>query len=283
MIRFGTVSLRLRYALAFVLVSLLCAAAASASDKKGVAFGLPATAADERLAALRVDWYYNWTVRPSSKASASCFVPMYWGRSWQLATLKQDLPQGTRDLLVYNEPDRSTQANRTVEEVALEWPRVASLGARMSAPAAKPFDGWMSRFMEEARARKLEIAFVPIHWYGAPDSRKFLQYVDRVHALYGLPVWITEFAVTDWRAKKYGTLNRFTEDDVIRFIEEVLPELERRSFVERYAWLTADTSKESLRPSLLITSEGKLTRVGMAYASYAADDGDAFPCPAFHG
>src|SRR5688572_3483637 len=271
----------LRRALAFTLVSLLCAAAATGSDKKGVAFGLPAGTADRSLAALKIDWYYNWTVRPSSKASASCFVPMYWGRSWQLATLKHDLPQRTLDLLVYNEPDRSTQANRTVDEVVREWPRLLGLADRISAPAAKPFDDWMRRFMQESRARRLEIAFVPIHWYGGPDSRRFLRYVDRVHELYGLPIWITEFAVTDWKAKKYGTPNRFTEDDVIHFIEEVLPELERRDFVKRYAWLTAESSKESLRPSSLIASDGKLTRVGKAYASFVADGEDASPCFAF--
>ncbi len=244
---------------------------------------MPEQSADRSLAALQVGWYYNWTLRPSSEATADCFVPMYWGRNWQLAKLAQALPQRRPDLLVYNEPDRATQADRSVEEAIREWPQLSGLSDRISAPAAKPFDAWMRRFMVEARARNLEIDFVPLHWYGGPDSRRFLRYVDRVHDLYGLPIWITEFAVADWKAKRFGTRNRFTEEDVIRFIEAVLPELERRDFVERYAWLVAATGKESLRASLLVTSDGKMTKVGKAYASFVGDVSDASPCLAAAG
>ena len=270
-------------ALACGLLAMLCVAASDASDKKGIAFGFPAETTDSSLAALEVDWYYNWTVRPGSRASASCFVPMYWGRSWQLATLANDLQQRAPVLLAYNEPDRETQANRSIEEVLREWPLLSRLSDRISAPASKPFDAWMRRFMDEARARGLEIDFVPLHWYGGPDSRRFLQYVDRVHDLYGLPIWITEFAVADWKAKKYGTRNKFTEDDVIRFIEEVLPELERRDYVERYAWLVAATGKESLRASLLVTADGKITKAGRAYGRFNASVRDAPRCLAAGG
>ena len=269
--------------LAFALIVLLCAPAAGAGDKKGVAFGLPAESADRSLAALQVDWYYNWTVRPSSQASAACFVPMYWGHGWQLGTLSRDLPRRTSELLVYNEPDRTTQSNRSVEEVVGEWPLLERVSDRISAPAARPFDRWMRTFMQEAGEKQLKVDFVAIHWYAGPDSRRFLKYIDGVHDLYGLPIWVTEFAVTDWKAKKHGTPNRFTEDDVIRFIEEVLPELERRDYVERYAWLAAVTSKESLRPSRLMASDGKLTRVGEAYASFVAEGKDASPCLAATG
>ncbi len=120
--------------------------------------------------------------------------------------------------------------------------------------------------MAEAASRKLNIGFIAVHWYGGPDSNRFLALIDRVHEFYTLPVWVTEFAVADWKSTKFGTPNRFTETDVIGFMKEVVPELERRDYVERYAWFGGTTKKESLRPSLLFDDEGGLTAVGRAYA-----------------
>jgi hypothetical protein len=199
---------------------------------------------------------------------------MYWGKRGQLATLKQTQPEWSPMLLVYNEPDFARQSNRTVDEVLHEWPDLLQFTERISAPTAgRPFDPWMREFMTRAKDAGTRLDVLPVHWYGAPNSKKFLAFLDKLHALYGLPIWITEFAVADWHSSKYGSTNRFTQADVVRFIEEVLPELENREYVHRYAWLVADTAKESLRPSLLFDSTGHLTTVGQAYAAFGASDG----------
>lgn len=263
------ISLHLTVHLLRVLALLvLCTQAGWASDKKGVAFGID-DVSGHRLSSLQVGWYYNWKLKPSLPSTTNCFVPMYWGKRGQLESLSNLGLRQLPYLLTYNEPDFPNQSNRTIDEVIQEWPELERYAARISAPAAaRPFDRWMRQFMTRAESLQLRIDFVPVHWYGGPDSKRFLEFIDRLHATYKLPLWITEFAVADWHSTKYGTANRFSEDDVVRFISEVLPELEKREFVERYAWLASMKPKESLRPSRLFTPEGQLTKVGMAYASF---------------
>jgi hypothetical protein len=88
--------------------------------------------------------------------------------------------------------------------------------------------------------------------------------LEQVHQLYGKPIWITEFAVGDWTAESV-TENRFSPDQVLRFMEQVLPRLDRLDFVERYAWYSAKPDDKALGTSALFDAEGKLTRLGECY------------------
>lgn len=254
--------------LASLLALFLLSAPVAWAQKKGVAVE-PWHAS--RIFALNSAWYHNWKLAPTSGVGKNCFVPMFWGKKGQVDSLGSALSAKTPvpNLLVYNEPDFPRQANRTVEEVVHEWNMLTPYTGRISSPnAARPTDPWMKHFMQEARQRGLKIDFFAIHWYGGPDAEKFLGMIDRVHESYGLPIWITEFAVADWRSTKYGTPNRYNEDDVIAFMNRVLPELDKRPYVEKYAWLAVMAKKESLRPSLLFNEAGELTRVGKAYAAH---------------
>lgn len=264
-----------------VLLALFMVSAAFGSDKKGAAIGRAFDPDGTRLAALKVGWYYNWTMKPNSEGTASCFVPMYWGKRGQLEDITKELRNPHSVILTFNEPDFAKQSNRTIDETLAEWPQVAKLADRVSAPTAgRPFDAWMQEFMKQAGSRRLKMDFLPVHWYGAPDSKRFLQFIDKLYAQYRKPLWITEFAVADWHSSKYKTENRFDEAEVIRFIREVLPELEKRTYVERYSWLVAETDKESLRPSLLFDDAGKLTTVGRAYADFKSGGGKRCADPA---
>jgi hypothetical protein len=238
------------------------------SDKKGVALR---DSEGTKINSLNVAWHYNW--RPASDVAslAGCFVPMIWGKQDQVKSLiasGKGRPPGDHDvLLLYNEPDFARQSNRSVEDVLAEWPAMSKLAARVSSPAAgRPFGPWMKAFMSGARRHGLKVDFLAVHWYGAPDSKRFLAFVDRAWHEYGLPIWITEFAMADYKAVKYQTRNRFDRADAIRFMADVLPELDRRPYVERYAWLGTYSEKESLRSSLLFDARGQLTDVGRAYA-----------------
>lgn len=237
--------------------------------KKGLAIGAAFDSDGSRLNRMHVAWYYNWTMKPNSAVTSGCFVPMYWGKRGQLQTIVDTTRDPYPALLILNEPDFKNQANRTISEALDEAPSIGKLAVRVSAPtAARPFDTWMRDYMVQAAKRGIRSDFVPVHWYGAPDSDRFIDFLERLHALYKKPLWITEFAVADWHSTKYGTKNRFSEDDVVKFIRQTLPRLERLDYVERYAWLAADTDKESLRPSLLFAGDGKLTKVGLAYAEF---------------
>jgi len=253
---------------AFYVILLPAQAEQVTLGKKGIAMGSTFDIDGSRLSRLHVNWYYNWTTKPNSPRTENCFVPMYWGKRGSLdELLKATNPYPV--LLTFNEPDFERQSNRQVFEVIDEWPVLENLAHRLSTPTAgRPFEPWFRDFMSKANSKGLRRDFMPVHWYGGADSGRFLQFLDNLHQLYGLPIWITEFAVADWHSTKHGEANRFTENDVIKFMKEVLPRLEQLDYIERYAWLAAKTDKESLRSSMLFTDDGKLTKVGITYSEF---------------
>ncbi|MGJ0493148.1 glycosyl hydrolase [Methylobacter sp.] len=241
-----------------------------ASEKKGV--GLADLNVNDRLTTLNVAWYYTWEPQPIKGASAHKFVPMFWGGEHQrmenqmLVLLTQ---KKVPILLAINEPDRVKQANMSVEETIHLWPKISAMADQISTPAtAEVLGGWFDRFYRMAIKLKLKMDFMAIHLYGPPDAEKFLKKVDAVYEKYGMPIWITEFAVADWKARNQPGRNRYSEETVLAFMKIVLPELEKRPYVIRYAWFSAGLKNESLRTSRLFDKYGKLTRLGKFYADF---------------
>ena len=253
-----------------------CVSAASveswASDKKGVGVWEPHAA--EHLAELNVSWYYTWKPRPVAGAPAAEFVPMIWGGS-QVTTQLRALPRDVPVLLAINEPDEKKQAHMSVESVARLWPTLARRADWISSPAAEKAMGpWIDHFLQIAHRRRLKVNFMAVHLYGGTDSKRFLARLDAIHERYRMPIWLTEFGVADWDTtpwRRKSTVNRYSEDAVLQFMKEVLPELERRPYVIRYAWFGAgEGMSEELRTSRLFEADGSLTRLGRFYADFDA-------------
>ena len=109
----------------------------------------------------------------------------------------------------------------------------------------------------------MQVNFIPLHWYGPPDPTRLLKFVDSVYAQFGLPIWVTEFAV------KNNATNTYTPQQALAYMQAVLPALESRSYVERFAWFgAAGTNSAELVPSRLVDAAGTLTPLGQAYASF---------------
>ena len=119
-------------------------------------------------------------------------------------------------------------------------------------------------FMKAAKTQKLKVDFVCVHSYGDNNATAFIERLHKIHQLYEKPIWITEFAVADWKAQNNGK-NQYGPDLVLRFMETVLPQLDKLDFVERYAWFPAGTGSAHLGPSALFDDQGKLTRLGECY------------------
>ncbi|MBN2700261.1 MAG: hypothetical protein JXR29_02280 [Methylothermaceae bacterium] len=246
---------------------------ANASGKKGV--GLADLKAGERLAALHVAWYYTWKPYPIEGVSKEEFVPMIWGGRQldkQMAALRArgKVPV----LLAINEPNKPDQANMSVAETVRRWPEIEALADRISSPAPAGVLGrWFQKFHRLAQDRGLRFDFLAVHLYGPPDPRKFLTKIDAIHEKYDMPIWITEFAVADWRAKRKGS-NRYSEAKVLEFMQQVLPELEKRPYIERYAWFGAgqrSLTREPVYTSRLFEKDGALTALGRFYAHFQAE------------
>jgi len=256
--------------------------AAWASEKKGV--GLAELDAADRIAALNLAWYYTWKPYPISGAPPDKFVPMLRSRGGRALDRhiayfrsKGKVPV----LLALNEPNVAKGDNMSVEQVIARWPEISALAESIGSPAPSGVLGpWFDAFYREARRQGLKLDFMAVHLYNAPDAESFLKKIDAVYEKYRLPIWITEFAVADWDALKNPNGNRYSESEVLAFMQAVLPELEKRPYVVRYAWFGAGDyalKHEEVRPSRLFESDGTLTPLGRYYADFA------WPVPAKGG
>lgn len=245
-------------------------AAGVSSAKKGLGIGIKSKDWEDRLKELRVKWFYTWNYNiPDGAPEGSAFVPMVWG-AWKdpepmIKAAEAAKAAGIKELLGFNEPDQKKQSNISVEQALALWPLLEKSGLRIGSPGCVQPDGdWMKAFMPAAAKQKLKIDFVCVHSYGGPSADALVKRLEMIHKLYGKPIWITEFAVGDWNAKSVEE-NRHKPESVLRFMEQVLPRLEKLDYVERYAWFPAARSSVSLGTSALFDETGKLTRLGECY------------------
>lgn len=238
------------------------------SRKKGVCGGIHGAAG---LTALRAGWFYTWGSTRRFAEPAGCeWIPQIFPHA------KEDIAKscervkagGFKVLLGYNEPDHPGQGNISVEKAIENWPLLMATGLRLVSPAVTwAPNGWMKKFMHQAKARQFRIDAVGIHWYGMPNADAFLKYVEAARRDYGKPIWITEFGINDKEASKERP-SKVKPKDVIAFLREVLPELEKLPWVERYCYYTPHgLSSPKTGASGLLGDDGKLTDVGRYFAS----------------
>ncbi|WP_317535645.1 glycosyl hydrolase [Nitrosomonas sp. Is37] len=254
-----------------VIALLLAISASFASDKKGV--GLANLQAPERIVTLNVAWYYTWKPQPIDGAPIEKFVPMIWGRKRLDVEIAEMRANGKVPILLgFNEPNKVDQSNMSVQKAVREWTRLEPLADRLGSPAPAGVLGpWFERFYHEVRKKKLKVDFMAVHLYSPPDPQKFLAKIDAVYEKYRMPIWITEFAVADWNAKNKSGSNRYSEEEVLAFMKAVLPELEKRPYIERYAWFGAGNYSlrhEEVRTSRLFEKDGTLTPLGRFYSEF---------------
>ncbi|MCF3960260.1 glycoside hydrolase family protein [Streptomyces fuscigenes] len=195
-----------------------------------------------------MSWYYNWTSSTGALARPKGvdYVPMIWGpgsvTSGELGNAKK---QG-KELLAFQEPDLPSQSHMTVEQALDLWPKLQRTGLRLSAPAvasgADTPGGWLDRFMKGAAQRHLRVDFIPVHWFGGdfgPNAAQELRsYLESVHNRYHKPIWLTEYALTDYG---HGTPRYPSGQQQKDFVASSTKMLNGLDFVERYAWFALST------------------------------------------
>lgn len=185
-------------------------------------------------------WAYAWGAAPVGAAMDGIeFVPMIWNarnvNPKDLATARRH----SQVLLAFNEPDARNQANMTVEEALELWPKLEATGMRLGSPAPTQGEalagGWLDQFMQGIKTHRFRVNFICVHHYSAIYSdphaaaTELADYLRRVHVLYGKPIWLTEFALANWKAPATSAQQQ-------AFIKVAVPKLEQLAFVERYAW-----------------------------------------------
>jgi hypothetical protein len=243
---------------------------APGSKKKGLGQSVKTPDWAQRLAAVRSKWFYSWNhTLPAGVPKGTEFIPMIYryGGNPQIITDTAVAAKkaGITELLGFNEPDKAKQGNMTLEETLAAWPLLMETGLRLGSPGCThPDTEWMIQFMAAARERNLRVDFVCVHSYGGPNPQSFVQKLEKVHQMFGLPLWITEFAVGDWNAKSVEE-NKHKPETVLRYMEQVLPMLDKLDFVERYAWFPAKTTSIPLGTCALFDANGALTPLGECY------------------
>ncbi|GIE88811.1 sigma-70 family RNA polymerase sigma factor [Actinoplanes regularis] len=228
------------------------------------------TGAKAALEDVGAGWYYDWAAQNNEIPGPAGveFVPMIWGRqNLTGATLKQAKAEGDV-LLGFNEPDMAGQANMSVEEALAAWPRLEATGMRLVSPAVAfggdTAGGWLDRFMTGARSKGLRVDAIALHWYGSDFSAasvgQFLGYVDAVHKRYGKPIWITEFGLMNFS----GSPRYPSDAQKVTFIKGATAGLQKRRYVERYAWFGLPAVGDSVDFGLYRDGDSP-TEAGRAY------------------
>lgn len=229
------------------------------------------------LQAVNASWYHTWGTGLQSPGNFDALhIPMY--RWWHSIPGHTDWilnrPEPTEWVMCFNEPERSDQDNLTVAEAITRVTEIAAglagSGIKIASPAVSD-DGagqaWLASFMSQANTAGLPIDAVCFHWYGAADpfdpvgaANAFLSRVDSYHNSYGLPVFISEFAIHDWGGA-YPVEDMRTANKI--FLQTVIPGLEARSYVAGYAWYNWFSDSPLVEGSPLAPTEIGVEYVGV--------------------
>ncbi len=231
----------------------------------------------DQIQKLKVDWFYSWGAdKPADVPSEIEFVPMIWGYGSKspesLQKLKSQIEAGEVDSKIFmgfNEPDRDTQSDVTVEQALEAWPLLMELGVPLVSPGCvHPDNEWMIEFMKGVEEKKLRVDYIAVHSYRGPDAKGLMQYLKKIYEMHGnRPLWLTEFAVGDWTAKTVAE-NKHSPEKIAKFMKEVLPMLDRSKMVARYSWFSASLDNRALGNSGLFDDSGELTELGKIYAAH---------------
>lgn len=229
---------------------------AGVSPKKGWS-----GAREDAIKTFGAAWYYNWQAQGKEIRGAE-FVPMIKGAKniGQVDRIGQI--RGVKAVLGFNEPERPSQGNTSIDEAIKLWPRLVELAEdeklRLGSPAPSSDGGgmaWLTEFMSRAKREKLRVDFVAIHWYRGRDGAAFANWLKELDRNWRLPIWLTEF--NGWSG---------TEKENFEFLKSALKTMERSKSVERYAYFEPGAGKNHS----LFKADGSLTRMGELYRDTGA-------------
>jgi hypothetical protein len=280
--------------------------------KKGVCYSLPLSDSLKRtpqeidayrkervrrITALNLSWNYSWNIAlVDEQPDAVEFMPMVFGGKGLHGPgaaqrlndkLAREVAPHVRSgrvkrLLGPNEPDREKHGNLTVEQTLALWPTMEALGVPLCSPSAanteggKGFGGhWMPEFMQEVERQGLRVDYIGAHAYSGPSSAEVKKRLQRIYEKYGQrPLLITEFGVADWKTLDGVSKNRYSQAQVLKFMKEILPWLERQEWIAGYAWFPYDVASPHGTSSALFDASGELNALGRYYRSVTPDNPD---------
>ena len=229
-------------------------------------------------AAMYNNWFYKWSNNGSSDMSRE-YTPMAWGKGAaddlnDIEIIKQKYK--STHLLAFNEPDNCNDqsgqyGNMCVVDTSLVYYKnLLKTGLRMVSPATRQGEvfSWLNEFNYKAENQDIRIDVIAVHWYdwtsnpeNSPNANpqdiynRFVNYLENVHNLYGLPIWITEF-----------NANRYRNEWVHRqFLQLALPYLEETEYIERYSFFPPVTDQADF-----FDENNNYTQIGEFYSNFTS-------------
>ena len=220
---------------------------------------------------LNTTWRYKWNNTESSNLDTE-FAPMSWGGGGADDAGDIALYVGkynSTHVMAFNEADNCNGQSGVygnpklcvVDEAVRLYKNLMKTGMRLVSPNCTEgaATGWLKEFHTKATAQDIRIDVIGVHWYdwggssnpsATPNEdpqvvfNRFKSYLNTVHNLYGLPIWITEFNANPYRSTAVQ----------LGFMELALPYLETLDYVERYNWFQPNPTP--LDPNDNVTNVG---------------------------
>ena len=226
------------------------------------------------------NWFYKWSNNGDSDLDRE-YTPMAWGKGAadddnDIEIIKNKYK--STHLLAFNEPDdcngQSGQyGNMCVVDTSLTYYKnLLKSGLRMVSPACRQdaVFNWLNEFNSKAIDENIRIDVIAVHWYdwgsnpqNSPNANpqdvfnRFVNYLESVHQMYGLPIWITEF-----------NANRHRNEWVHRqFLQLALPFLEETDYIERYSFFPPTTQVANF-----FDDNNNFTQIGEFYYNFNSSE-----------
>ncbi|KAL5120867.1 hypothetical protein ACEQ8H_001053 [Pleosporales sp. CAS-2024a] len=212
---------------------------------------------------------YNWG-QVENNDIGTAFIPMMHNpgsssvQEW-LGHVDSAAKKGSKAVMGFNECDIASQCNMSPEAACAAWKTymnpIASSHSDMtiigpsvsnSGSAGQGLD-WLSTFHKvcpDATVHATNIHFYDVFDKGTID--RFKAQVEKAAQLYGMPVWITEFALNPGSA---------TEAQAASFLKDCMAYLDSSSHVQGYSWFMVGTGENQLN------SGNGLSALGQVYVS----------------
>ncbi|KAF1976240.1 hypothetical protein BU23DRAFT_551713 [Bimuria novae-zelandiae CBS 107.79] len=285
--------------LTILTTSTLLTLSATQNSKRGIAYvGNPHVPDNALLTSTNTPliWYYNWAPSPPREVPSANleFVPLIHGldeaSSESTGRQLSNLPDSSRHLLSFNEPDGTTNSGGSSispEDAAQSYiehivpMRNGNRAWKISQPSVTGSGNgldWLRRFNESCYELDAENGcpadFIAAHWYGAFDGlASWLGTLDEFYNTNGsrgegegMKIWVTELALPQQDAQV-----------TVQMMNLTLPYLDQLDYVERYAWFgafRADDANEWTGDGVaLFDDDGGLTELGALYMGDGFSEG----------
>lgn len=248
------------------------------SPKRGSAYGFHSVN-DLTTLSNGLSWWYNWSDDPDAAVETTFdtigveFVPMFWNNNFDINEAIANIPASAKYILAYNEPNFTVESNISPQDAANNWWRIEQVAAARSleivsaSPAycgggvcmsgySNPID-WHNDFF--AACPDCKVDYIAFHNYESTVGG--LLALTNNLKVYGLPIWVTEFALWD-----EGVSNA----DKITYLQQAVSAFENDPDIFRYSWFTGRSGSNSTIN--LLAGDGVLTSLGTEYvnATYPA-------------